>query len=124
MKKEIKEEKKSKKRKKREFLTLQKRAETVKKCRSTDRTFVLKLLGTGVPGPALPILEMASEKLFWNVVLNYATRTSKPVCSDDIMTNTHTFFGIDSSMAAKELVWTHANLATRITSRETLPKTW
>ena len=41
---------------------MQKRAGTVQKSRSgTGRTFVLKLMGTGVPGPALPILLEAQE---------------------------------------------------------------
>ncbi|KAK2716046.1 hypothetical protein QYM36_010576 [Artemia franciscana] len=31
------------------------------------------------------------------------------------------FFGMDSTMAAKEPVWTHANLATRVTSRKKNP---
>ena len=43
-------------------LQLQKRAGTVQKSRSgTGPTFVLKLLGTGAPGPTLPILLEAQE---------------------------------------------------------------
>ncbi|KAK2702670.1 hypothetical protein QYM36_018726 [Artemia franciscana] len=47
-----------------------------------------------------------------------ATRRCKLIRSDDIAIRALAFFGIDSIMVAKELVWTHANIATRVTSRK------
>ncbi|KAK2712153.1 hypothetical protein QYM36_010999 [Artemia franciscana] len=64
---------------------------------------------------------MASKKLGWNAVLKFVTCICKLVHSDDIATKALAFFDMDPIMAAKELVWTLANLATLVTSRKKNP---